>query len=241
MKCSYGCGKDARYFFKNSKCCCEKIWQLCPAMKKQISKKLHGRISPNKGVKFSDERRKSISEGHKGLTPWNKGKRVLDLNRIKERYPFFYKIETPIEINGKIYVQCKFCKEYFIPTKNQLSERIRCLERNRDNSEQHFYCSNECKGKCPIYYSKPVFIVKKDGPTEEQLKIFRNKVLKRDNYLCRYCGETANRVHHIFPIKTCPEFSLDVDYALSVCHTCHDIYAHSDDCRYHKIAYRNGE
>jgi hypothetical protein len=238
MICSYGCGKTAKYFFKNGKCCCSEKWQFCPAMKKQISKKLQGRISPNKGVKFSKERRKAISEGLKGLTPWNKGKRVLDLKRIKERYPFFYQIEKPIEKDGEIYVQCKFCKEYFIPSKNQLSERIRCLENNRDNSEQHFYCSDECKQKCPVYCSKPVFINKKNYPSEAQLKVYRKKVLERDNYTCSYCGERADRVHHRFPIKTCPEFSLDIDYGLSVCHDCHNKYAHRDECSYHKIAYR---
>lgn len=238
MLCSYGCGQIANFHFANGKHCCSEKWQYCPSMKKQISNKLKGRSSPNKGVIFSKERRKNISNGHKGLTPWNKGKRILNLERIKQRYPFFYKIEKPIEKDGEIYVRCKLCNEYFIPTKNQLSERIRCLEKNRDNSEQHFYCSNECKGKCPVYYSKPILNIKKNYPSESQLKIYREIVLKRDNYKCSYCGNDADRVHHIYPIKTCPEFSLDVDYGLSVCHKCHNKYAHSDDCSYNKIAYR---
>lgn len=236
--CDYGCGGLANFHFKNDKRCCSSKWQHCPSMKKQISNKLQGRVSPNKGVKFSKQRRKNISDGHKGLTPWNKGKRVLDLKRIKERYPFFYKIEIPIERDGEIYVVCKMCKIYFTPTQNQLSERIRCLENNRDNSEQHFYCSQECKYKCPVYHSKPIFINKKNYPSESQLMIFRKKVLQRDNYKCRYCGKEANCVHHIYPVKTCPEFSLDIDYGLSVCHTCHDTYAHRDECTYYKIAYR---
>jgi len=238
MICSYGCNTQAKYFFKNGKCCCSEKWQLCSAMKKQISNKLRGRISPNKGVKFSKQRRKNISNGHKGLTPWNKGKRVLDLNRIKERYHFFYKIEKPIEKDGELYVKCKMCKIYFIPTTNQLAERIRCVENNRDNSEQHFYCSQDCKDKCPVYHSKPIFINKKNYPSSSQLQLYRKKVLERDSYECNYCGKNADRVHHIYPIKTCPEFSLDIDYGLSVCHVCHDIYSHSDDCQYHKIAYR---
>ena len=238
MICSYGCKQVARYFFKNGKCCCEEVVAKCPFIKKNISEKLKYRISPNKGVIFSKERRIAISEGHKGLTPWNKGKRVLNLHRIKIRYPFFYQIEEPIEKDGQIYVKCKFCKQYFIPSNNQLSERIRVLEKTRDNSEQHFYCSDECKQKCPIYHSKPIFINKKNYPAESQLKIYRKKVLERDNYICVYCGREADRVHHIFPIKNCPEFSLDIDYGLSVCFDCHNIYAHKDDCSYNNIAYR---
>jgi len=240
-KCSYGCGKNSRYFFKNEKSCCSEKWQLCPEMKERISNKLQGRISPNKGMKFSKQRRKNISEGHKGLAPWNKGKRVLDLNRIKERYPFFYKIEKPVEKDGEIYVKCKMCKKYFTPTASQLSERIRCLETNRDNSEQHLYCSNVCKSICSVYHSKPIFLVGKNAPSEAQLKIYRNKVLQKDDYKCVYCGVEADRVHHIYPIKNCPEFSLDIDYGLSVCHNCHDTYPHRDDCSYHKIAYRIGD
>lgn len=236
--CNYGCNQSAKFVFKNGNRCCSKIWQHCPTMKERISKKLLGRISPNKGVKFSKERKKRISEGHKGLPVWNKGKRVLDLNRIKQRYPFFYKIEKPIEKNGEIYVKCKLCENYFSPTNYQLAERIRCLEKARDNSEQHFYCSDKCKQKCSVYHSKPV-LKQTNYPSEAQLKIYRKIVLERDNHECCYCGEEANIVHHIYPIKTCPEFSLDPDYGLSVCSECHDLYAHSGDCRYHKIAYRN--
>ena len=52
--------------------------------KKHISEALKGKIKSAEhcknlslakmGVKLSDEARKNISEGHKGLTPWNKGK-----------------------------------------------------------------------------------------------------------------------------------------------------------------------
>ena len=237
--CDYGCGQEALVQLKNGKWSCSKIWSCCPANKKKTSERFKGRTSPNKGIIFSPERRKAISEGHKGLTVWNKGRRVLDVERIKSRYPFFYLIEKPIEKDGKIFVKCKFCREYFTPSVNQLAERIRALEKNRDNSEQHFYCSNNCKSKCPVYYSKPVFDKsKKNYPTEQQLKIFREIVLSRDNYKCRYCGEKAVHVHHIYPVKNCPEFSLDVDYGLSVCHKCHNIYAHKDECSFYKIAYK---
>jgi len=186
---------------------------------------------------LSKETRRRMSESHKGLPVWNKGKRMLTVDRIKQRYPFFYQIEKPIQKENEIYVKCKFCEKYFIPTQNQLSERIRCLEKPRDNSEQHFYCSEECKGLCPTYHSKPVISNKKNYPLESQLMIFRKEVLKRDNYKCKYCEEEANIVHHIYPIKRCPEFSLDPENGLSVCIECHDTYAHKDECSYYKIAY----
>lgn len=173
----------------------------------------------------------------KGNIPWNKNKRILDVLRIKERYPFFYKIEKPIEKDNDLYVKCKFCKEYFIPTGSQLSERVRCLEKEGNYGEQHFYCSKECKQNCPTYRSKPILNIKRNYPLESQLMVFRKTVLERDNYKCRYCGETAARVHHIYPIKRCPEFSLDPENGLSICVDCHKTYPHRDDCSYYKIAY----
>lgn len=37
MKCSYGCGQEAKYHFKNGKSCCSNSHQKCPANKKKYS------------------------------------------------------------------------------------------------------------------------------------------------------------------------------------------------------------
>ena len=60
-------------------------------------------------------------------------------------------------------------------------------------------------------------------------KLWRNVreiALKRDNYLCQYCGKGAEIVHHKIHLQ--PEnindysISVNLDNLISVCHDCHD-------------------
>jgi hypothetical protein len=60
-KCEYGCGKEAKYQFKNGKWCCSDSYNKCPGMREKNSKS-------NKGKIFSDERKKNISNSLKGRT-----------------------------------------------------------------------------------------------------------------------------------------------------------------------------
>lgn len=61
--CSFGCGKEAKYFFKSGKCCCEPSANSCEGKKKRDSEKKKGKFlgTPSweiKGFEFE---------------PWNKG------------------------------------------------------------------------------------------------------------------------------------------------------------------------
>lgn len=54
----------------------------------------------------------------------------------------------------------------------------------------------------------------------------RERILRRDSYLCRECkryGKTtqANTVHHIYPLGKYPEYRLATWNLLSVCLSCH--------------------
>ncbi len=51
---------------------------------------------------------------------------------------------------------------------------------------------------------------------------FRKKILKRDNYQCRLCGDkNAKDVHHIKPKVIYPELFLDEDNVILLCKSCH--------------------
>lgn len=57
----------------------------------------------------------------------------------------------------------------------------------------------------------------------------RDKVLRRDEYLCRECkryGKTtpATTVHHILPLETNPELGLVSRNLISLCSKCHDSF-----------------
>lgn len=43
-KCSFGCGKDAKFIFKNGKYCCEQVVNSCISVKKRMSKSMSGKI-----------------------------------------------------------------------------------------------------------------------------------------------------------------------------------------------------
>jgi len=220
--------------------------------REKISKARKGKPSPRKGQKHTLESRQKMSKAMKGRIPWNKGM-FLTRSQIKDRYPTFYKAEE-IRYNPKskrklIQVHCKNhncpnSKEqggWFTPTYIQLYERIRAIESENGSGGAYFYCCQECKESCPLYSFRPDYFLNKLNENDTsfsstEYNIFRDNVLKRDKYKCQYCGKMAEHVHHIKPKKLEPFFSLDPDYAVSVCSNCHYKYAHKDECSTGKIA-----
>jgi len=167
--------------------------------------------------------------------------RKLNIKQIQKRYPFFSKIEemryNPDKPGEKeIQVHCKNhnctnSKEmggWFTPTGSQLYERIRQLEKDYGNGGCYFYCSEKCKNVCPLYNLKIKNDILSDEIyyNQEEYQIFRQEVLKRDDYKCVYCGEQAEHVHHTRPQKLEPFFALDPDYAISTCENCHFLFGH---------------
>jgi hypothetical protein len=69
--CSFGCGKEAKYFFKSGNACCEYSPNSCETKIKNFSSKMKGKTVWNKGKKgiYTDEHRKKISDAQKN----NKG------------------------------------------------------------------------------------------------------------------------------------------------------------------------
>lgn len=169
---------------------------------------------------------------------------------IKDKYKIFSKIEemryNPDKPEEKeIQVRCKNhncpnSKEkggWFTPTNTQLYERIRNIERHGvDNS--YFYCSTECKDIYPLFnlHFDPNKKELEGSYKQQEYQIFRLFVLERDNYICQYCGEKAEHVHHERPQKLEPFFSLDPDYAWAVCSKCHYEKGHKDECSTGKLA-----
>ena len=49
---------------------------------------------------------------------------------------------------------------------------------------------------------------------------FRDKILRRDNYICYYCGQDASQVDHVIPISAAPELVVNADNAVACCKRC---------------------
>jgi hypothetical protein len=156
-----------------------------------------------------------------------------------KKYPWIFpKIEKIRDNFGLIEVQCKLCKKWFVPTKIQLQERIRALRYGSEG--QYMYCSNECKGTCPLYRLNPTHYLcsldSEEQYTGEEYSTFRIEVLKRqrDEYgknFCEMCESEENlQVHHEKTQKTHPHMTLDPDNGIILCKDCHISRVHVGEC-----------
>ena len=234
--CEYGCSNIAKYKNIKDKVCCSEYPSQC--LKQRVINK-----EKNLGKKHTEEELCEMREIQK--------KNRITIEQIKGRYPFFYKVEElrynpnkeieerEIQVHCKYY-DCKNSKEksgWFSPSKSSFISRIQSLEKHgKDNS--YFYCSQECKDLCPIFWSQGSDPYKEtDLPyTQEEYQTFREHVLKRDNYKCQYCNKKAEHVHHERPQKLEPFFALDPDLAWSCCQKCHYEKGHKDECSTGKLA-----
>jgi len=54
---------------------------------------------------------------------------------------------------------------------------------------------------------------------------FRKRVLKRSNSQCQLCGKNRGKltIHHIEPLEYCKELKYEVNNAIVLCDTCHQL------------------
>ena len=118
--------------------------------------------------------------------------------------------------------------------------------------QKGIYCSIKCRDEDPTYVNpmkgkKRIDVVKynklekpkctgknnsnwKGGVSSKlkrirslkEYKKWREDVLKRDNYLCRFCGNKKNlEVHHIVSLKDVWEFPFERENGITLCLECH--------------------
>jgi len=257
--CSFGCGQQAKFKFKNGKLCCNKYVNKCSINSKKLS--IGKKLIPIKTTelcsfgcgqqaKFKFKNGKLCCSNHLIKCPINNKKmrnnHKLIINKIKEKYPIFYKTEdlryNPKNPNEKeIQVRCKYnkCKNskknngWFTPTRGQLHQRIEAIEKPKGYGESNFYCSDECKEKCDLFglRSDPL----KDTIqlyTSAEINIWRQEVLRRqkDEYGYNFCELCDSRIdlqaHHEKSQKTHPGMTLDPDNGIILCKDCHYKYGH---------------
>lgn len=130
-----------------------------------------------------------------------------------------------------LQVRCKYseCREWFNPTNGQVHDRLGAINGLVGHGgDSNFYCSEECKQKCPIYNKRKHIgskILENSRPLQGEL---RKIVLERDDYTCCKCGrskkEFPNLVlicHHIDPVANNPIESADIDNCATYCSKCH--------------------
>jgi len=207
------------------------------------------------GQPKSPEHKQKLVEHLNKLNEFQK----YDLNNYKENHPFLFKVEelrehpktSEIQVHCKNH-NCSNSKEkggWFDPTRSQLYERIRQLEHPEGNDGNYFYCSDECKLKCPLFKKTGINIHKRKIYTEYEYQTWRQEVLKRQKdelgfNECEICGnKNINElcIHHEKPQKTNSILSLDPDNGIILCgsnskNKCHYKYGHKDKCSTGKIS-----
>jgi len=215
--CEYGCGREAKYQFKNGKWCCEKHWSKCfksrenllkimnrPEVKekhRKAVKKVQNQVEVKEKIsKAVEETWKNLDIRKKRIEAMNRKElkvkiskaMTLTIKQIQKKYKTFAKEEemryNPDKPEEKeIQVHCKYSKcqnseengGWFTPNKDQFKNRIYALEKEDGNDGRYFYCLEECKQKCCLYYFKtdPNILTKFD-------QYFR-KVMKQTNISIR--------------------------------------------------------
>jgi len=159
---------------------------------------------------------------------------------------FIDKVRRDPKNNELIQVQCKLCKEWFNPTNSQLKMRVNAINGDRISigTENHLYCSEECKGLCPLYKTRVSELI-----TQQRLK--NNKLIENDfermqfelrKYFlkiknpdrCELCGEELDQkdliLHHIVPVTINNMFEADIDNLIFICQKCHNLSHQKDGC-----------
>lgn len=102
-------------------------------------------------------------------------------------------------------LECPICEKFFLKSKNNIEKT--------ENS----FCSSTCYGKFQQTEFKKSY-----GSNWTEI---REKVLERDNHLCRRCFNQADEVHHIIKkqyFDTIEEAN-SMKNLVSLCYNCHSI------------------
>lgn len=63
----------------------------------------------------------------------------------------------------------------------------------------------------------------KDPRDSRQWRALRKTILARDGYVCTYCGQDADTVDHVLPIKDHPDLAMSPDNLRSACKRCNSM------------------
>lgn len=249
--CSYGCGQEAKYKFKNGRWCCSEKFQKCPSYRKLVSKQVSGCNNPMYNKHHTNKSKKLISESNRD--PSIETRIKMSISQKKENrvdgnmgnwkggydskgIPIFETYNNQISFSDKtrrnkkdnkiLEVRCSYCGKWYIPTIISIQERVRSLNRC-SSSECRLYCSDKCKKECPIYRKVKYPKDFKPATSREVQPELRQMRFEIDNYTCQKCGkhqdelESGLHCHHIEGIRWEPLESADIDKVITLCKNCH--------------------
>lgn len=182
-----------------------------------------------KKKQYREENKEVIAAKHKVWRQENKEeltekKRQYQIDNKEEiamamTLPSLYKdlkiplCDNPILTEGGWTVECKMCGKRFLPSRASIQGRIGAYS-GKTFGEHNFYCSDECKGACPLFNFKPqsidprskLFIEKDERNKSRDCQTDHLKQLQCDevgyNY-CEKCGDIIDvELHHTQAVGT---------------------------------------
>lgn len=144
--------------------------------------------------------------------------------------------------NGK-YKICTICgKEYYVVANRAENSKYcsracwserrvlnKCEYCGNDITSYHGkkYCSRACSHSAMVKEKHPqwkggVSLTNERARNSTKLRKWREKVYRRDNYICQHCGDTGHlHAHHIEEWAENKDKRFDVDNGLTLCIDCH--------------------
>lgn len=104
--------------------------------------------------------------------------------------------------------------------------------RNRARADSSRFCSSKCFAawqsanmsgeNSPLWKSEKSQEERVIGRKYQQYRLWVNKVLDRDGYTCKVCGNTRNlNVHHLYNYADYPRYRTIVKNGITLCEVCH--------------------
>lgn len=153
------------------------------------------------GRKHSEESKKKMSIVRKGNIPWNKGKTDV------------YSKETLEKMS-----KSNLGKKRTLETRKKMSKAKKELLKDPTN---HYMFGRLGEDNPKTICSEKESIVNGNILRWKKWKLFRDKILKRDNYICNHCKEKANEIHHKKSRKLYPKLCFNKKNVISLCTSCH--------------------
>jgi len=179
-----------------------------------------GRTTWNKGIPFSEETKKKMSEAKKGKKLSEEHKKKLSEIRQGENNSFYGKKHTPETIAKikKSRSEQVFSKE----TRENwsLNRKGRKLSLT---TQQRIDRGNKQKGEKSHFWKGGITPINKKIRMSLRYKLWRETIFERDNYTCVLCGIRGGCLNadHIKPFSLYPDLRFDLNNGRTLCKPCH--------------------
>ena len=198
-----------------------------------------------------ENKKKSYKNNIDKIKEYNKKNKTRISAKMKEcfnksaDYAHFYKKLTSDEQpmlskdGVSLEVKCRYCDQYFVPTKTQVRHRIAALCSSSSIGDKYLYCSDSCKAACPVYNQHKYPKGFKKATSREVNPLVRQMCFERDNWECQTCGATQSEAplhcHHIEGYAQNPRLGNDVTNTITLCKTCHKEVHRLPGCNYYEL------